>query len=224
MAKTVEETEKPLAKSRLSESVYESIMSLIVSGELLPGQTVSELELARRLEVSRTPIHEAVKQLVKDGLIDQAANRRPVVVSFSSDDIFDVYEMRRILESEAAAKAATRIDRPTLDRLQRDLDAFTRNKNADDAIQRWVTLDDDFHNEIALASGSRRLGDDINRYRLLHRVFNRSHTDASVLSQAVAEHESILQAMFDRNADAARQAMKHHLEEWQRFFVNHLNR
>ncbi|HBJ36786.1 MAG TPA: GntR family transcriptional regulator [Planctomycetaceae bacterium] len=207
---------------RLSEQVYESLVEMIVRGRLEPGQPVSEVELARTLNVSRTPIHEAVKQLVKDGLVIQAANRRPVVVSFGAEDIRDVYEMRIILESEAAAKCADRIDLPTLQRLEETLTQFRKSKLSVSTIAKWVQLDDEFHSAIASASGSPRLAADINRYRLLHRVFNRSHTDASVLQQAAEEHAAILDAFRKRSADLARQSMRRHLEEWQRFFANHL--
>jgi DNA-binding GntR family transcriptional regulator len=207
---------------RLSEQVYETLVEKIVRGELSPGKAVSEVELARSLNVSRTPIHEAVKQLVKDGLISQAANRRPVVVSFGSDDIQDIYEMRRILESEAAAKAADRIDRPTLLALEAGLNRFRKGKLSEASIANWVKLDDEFHSAIAAAAGSPRLAADIDRYRLMHRVFNRSHTDPSVLGQAAEEHMRILDALKRRSAEDSRQAMREHVEEWQRFFVNHL--
>lgn len=213
---------QPDVSLRLSEQVYESLVEMIVRGKLVPGQPVSEVELARALSVSRTPIHEAVKQLVKDGLVVQAANRRPVVVSFGPDDVRDVYEMRRILESEAAAKAADRLDRPTLQRLDAALKEFRKSKPTASSISVWVKLDDEFHSAIAGAAGSPRLAADIVRYRLMNRVFNRSHTDAGVLQQAAEEHQAILDALRKRDADAARRAMCEHLEEWQRFFANHL--
>jgi len=207
---------------RLSEQVYESLIEMIVRGKLEPGQPISELKLSRTLNVSRTPVHEAVKQLVKDGLIEQVANRRPVVVSFGPDDVRDIYEMRRILETEAAAKAAERIDRPTLLGLEATLRQFSKSKKTSASITRWVKLDDEFHAAIASAAGSPRLAADINRYRQLHRVFNRSHTDASVLQQAAEEHQRILDALKKRDPEQARQTMQVHLEEWQRFFANHL--
>jgi DNA-binding GntR family transcriptional regulator len=194
---------------------------MIVRGKLDPGQPVSEVELARSLNVSRTPVHEAVKQLVKDGLIYQAANRRPVVVSFSAEDVRDVYEMRRILECEAAAKAAERMDKQTLQKLEAALSEYRKRKLASTSITQWVKLDDEFHSAIAHASGSPRLAADIDRYRMLHRVFNRSHRDANVLQQAVEEHSKILAALKRRDATEARQSMQVHLEEWQRFFVSH---
>jgi DNA-binding GntR family transcriptional regulator len=213
---------QPEVGLRLSERVYESLVEMIVRGKLEPGQPVSEVELARVLNVSRTPVHEAVKQLVKDGLIIQAANRRPVVISFGPDDVRDVYDMRWILESEAAARAAARIDRPTLGRLDAALDAFRTSEATPSSIATWVKLDDEFHSAIATAAGSPRLAADIDRYRLMNRVFNRSHTDAKVLRQAADEHGAILDALRQRSADGARQAMRDHLEEWQRFFANHL--
>ncbi len=213
----------PADKSRLSENVYESLLQMILAGELQPGQSISEVELSRRLDVSRTPVHEAVGQLVKDGLVAQPANRRPVVISFSSNDVFDVYEMRRILETEAAAKAATRMDLQTLQELLDDADSFEAHVNAANTLQLWIPIDDRFHTAIANASGSRRLAQDVNRYRLLHRVFNRTHTNPAVLVHAAAEHREILQALKNRNPDTARMAMQKHLEEWQRFFVRHLS-
>src|SRR6056297_1676795 len=202
--------------TRLSEQVYESIVEMIVRGQLIPGQSVSELALARTLDVSRTPVHEAIKQLVKEGLMLQAANRRPVVISFGTEDVHDVYEMRCILESEAAAKAAQRIDRPTLDRLQASLQAYQRTRGAAKQIAQWVKLDDEFHSAVATAAGSPRLAADIARYRQLHRIFNRSHTDPAVLGQAAEEHQRILAALTARDAEEARQAMRQHLQEWQR--------
>lgn len=195
---------------------------MIVSGKLASGQAVSESELSRRLDVSRTPIHEAVGQLVKDGLVIQERNRRPVVASFSTDDIFDVYEMRRILESEAAAKAASRIDKLTLSQLDTAAKQFQSAKGKRTVIRRWVEFDDQFHTAIAAACGSPRLETDIQRYRLLHRVFNRTHDDPTVLDQAYQEHAIILDALRKRDEQAARSAMNDHIAEWQRFFVRHL--
>ncbi len=219
---TVDPATTESTPARLSEQVYEALVEMILTGKLGPGQTVSELALSRQLNVSRTPIHEAIKQLVKDGLISQSANRRPVVVSFGSEDILDVYEMRCILETEAAARAAQRLDLPTMNLLERELQTFRADFDQPATIERWVGLDDHFHTAIAAASGSPRLAADITRYRRLHRVFNRSHTQSAVLTQAIEEHQDVLDALRNRDSDAARETMRTHLQEWQRFFVNHL--
>ena len=214
----------PQIERRLSDSVYEQLLELILAGELPQGEPISEVRLAERLEVSRTPIREAIGQLVSDGLMTLESNRRPIVTEFSSDDVFEVYEMRRILESEAACMAATRIDRITLEQLQRDADEYAHAKPRSRTVTRWVELDDAFHSTIAQASGCRRLAQDIERYRRLHRAFNRTHTDVSILDRALDEHRDILTALTERDADSARSAMQAHLEEWQRFFASHLGR
>jgi DNA-binding GntR family transcriptional regulator len=215
-------TKVGLEGQRLSESVYEQLMQMIVSGELRSGQAVSESELSRRLVVSRTPIHEAVNRLVKDGLVVQQCNHRPEIASFSTEDIFDVYEMRRILESEAAAKAASRIDKVTLSQLDALATKYKSARGKAAILRCWVEFDDHFHTAIAAACGSKRLEADIQRYRLLHRVFNRLHNDPDVLDQAYDEHLEIMTALRKRDAVAAQAAMNDHIAEWQRFFVKYL--
>jgi DNA-binding GntR family transcriptional regulator len=106
--------------------------------------------------------------------------------------------------------------------LESDLQAFRKSKQTAASINQWVKLDDEFHSAIANAAGSPRLAADIDRYRLLHRIFNRSHTDVNVLQQAITEHADILAALKRRDSAAAREKMCTHLEEWQRFFANHL--
>src|SRR5688572_18657592 len=103
---------------RLSDLVYETLVDSILAGKLKPGTPVSELEISRQLNVSRTPVHDALRQLAKDGLVEQEANRRAVISGFSAADVFDIFEMRKILEGAAAARASTRIDRAALSHLR----------------------------------------------------------------------------------------------------------
>ena len=93
-------------RGRLSDSVYETLLEAIISGKLARGTIVSEVSLAKQLEVSRTPVHDALRQLAKDGLVEQRAGRRAVIASFSKEDLFDIFEMRMLLESAGARRAA----------------------------------------------------------------------------------------------------------------------
>jgi len=212
------------ADGRLSDRVYETLLESIVSGKLAPGDVVSEVSLAKRLEVSRTPVHDAVRKLADDGLVMQQANRRPVIATFSSEDVFDIFEMRKLLEGEAAARAATQIDREALAALRATADGLLDADRNNSWIEKWVDADEEFHAVIAEATGSKRLLRDINRYRLLHRGFNKLHTNADTLKQAVEEHLNILDALDQRNAAAARDAMTLHIGEWQAYFVNFAER
>jgi DNA-binding GntR family transcriptional regulator len=209
---------------RLSDAVYETVLVLIIEGKLAPGMIVSELELSRKLNVSRTPVHDALKQLAKDGLVTQKANKRAVVAGFTADDVFDIFEMRKLLETEAARRAATRIDRLDLTRLRDTANRISKAVNKPDWIGQWTEFDELFHKTIAEASGSLRLALDIARYRMLHRAFNRHSTTGDVLGQALAEHLRILEALESRDAKAAAAEMRAHIHEWQTYFVGQFKR
>ena len=210
---------KPDSSLRLSDAVYESLLEAILAGNLATGTVVSELSLAKKLQVSRTPVHDAIKQLEKDGLIHQKANHRAVVASFTADDVFDVFEMRMLLEGEAARRAATRMDRQALTELRAVIAQLSAELDDPGWIARWADFDEQFHAAIAQASGSPRLARDILRYRMLHRGMNKLSTTVEVLQQAMAEHARILDALDARNAKAAQAAMVDHLREWQAYFV-----
>src|ERR1700681_3401025 len=108
----------PIERTRLSDAVYETLLDAIISSRLPPGTIVSEVSLAKQLDVSRTPVHDALRQLAKDGLVEQRPGRRAIITTFTKEDVFDIYEMRKLLEGESARRAATRMDRTTIARLR----------------------------------------------------------------------------------------------------------
>ncbi len=207
---------------RLSDSVYETLLAAILAGRLVSGTVVSEVALGRQLNVSRTPVHDALRQLAKDGLLKQRANHRAVVAQFSREDVYDIFEMRKLLEGEAARLAATHIDRPTLRHLRNLADSLNKARREPNWVSRWADFDDEFHDTIAKAAGRSRLWQDIARYRMLHRGFNKLTTTREVLQQAMEEHYRILDALAERNPEKAGQAMIVHIQEWQAYFINHL--
>lgn len=215
---------KPLAggsETSLVEAVYESLLEAIVSGNLAPGTILSEVSLAAQLQVSRTPVHDALRQLAKDGVIEQATGRRARVARFTRDDIYEIFELRKYLEGPAAALAAARIDEEQIAALQAMADELAADSNRVDWSDRWADFDDAFHLAIAEASGNRRLAQEINRFRLMHRGFNRTRTDVASLQQALAEHFDILAALENRREAAAHEAMVRHITTWQKYFCDH---
>lgn len=209
---------------RLSDAVYETMLDAIISGKLKPGTSVSEVSLARQLNVSRTPVHDAMRQLAKDGLVKQRANHRAVIAEFTAADIHDLYQMRKLLEGEAARLAASGMDRTTLAGLRASADHLARTRNEPNWVELWADFDEEFHSAIAKASGSPRLWQDITRYHLLHRGFNKLSTTPEGLEHALVEHTRILDAIEKRDPEEARKAMVEHLQEWQAYFVNHFTK
>ena len=109
---------QPAPKDKhLTRTVYEQLLEDILSGRRRPGEPLSELALPRELGVSRTPVHNAMLQLTKNGLINQLRNCRPVLRGLTHKDIHQMFEMRILLQYEAARLAASRMDAAPLGRL-----------------------------------------------------------------------------------------------------------
>jgi len=211
----------PSNETSLADAVYETLLEAIVTGRVASGSVLTAVSLAEQLNVSRTPVHDALRQLANDGLIEQETGRRARVASFTRDDIFEIFELRKYLEGPAAELAAGRMDARQLAPLRTEADALAASTDDVDWIMRWTNFDELFHDTIAQASGNRRLAADIGRYRLLHRGFNKLTTDVEGLQEALAEHDEILQALERRDGQAARQAMVQHIDHWQQFFMQH---
>ena len=90
----------------MRDQAYAYIQKKILSGDLPAGGAVSELNIAKELGSSRTPIREALGQLVAEGLLEQIPNRGAVVVQFGRQDIVDLFELREALEAFAVEKVA----------------------------------------------------------------------------------------------------------------------
>ena len=202
----------------LADYVYRRVLDSLFSGALKPGDTLSEFRLAQQLGVSRTPVHIAIRDLARDGLVEQELNRRPRVARVSREDIHEIFEMRRLLECEAARRAAALIDRATLRRLAVEAKKL-EHVGETEAVRAWADFDDIFHEAIAEACGSRRLRDDILRYRTLHHALNSIRMTPDLLPQALAEHCTILAALEARDAEAAAAAMASHIDEWRLYYM-----
>jgi len=203
----------------LSEAVYQRLMQGIISGEFPTDAVLSEVAVAKDFGVSRTPVHDALRLLARDGLVHRERNCRARVAGINPDDIFEVFEMRKMLEGPAAELAAGRMDGRHLAPLRAAANALQlKPKEADWTVQ-WAEFDDLFHRTIAEASGNRRLAHDINRYRLLHKGFNRWATEPEGLQSAMAEHMGILEALEARDGVLARERMVAHIVVWQEFFI-----
>jgi DNA-binding GntR family transcriptional regulator len=208
----------------LVESVYQTLLQGILSGHYPDQAVLSELALARELGVSRTPVHDALRQLAKDGLVTREQNCRARVAGITPDDVFEVFEMRKFLEGPAAELAAGRMDRRHLAPLRAAADALMADRQAKDWTLRWADFDEIFHQTIAEASGNRRLAQDISRYRLLHKGFNQTSTDPVCLQSAMAEHLGILEALEKKDGSLSRERMVAHISVWQDFFIRNVPR
>jgi DNA-binding GntR family transcriptional regulator len=201
-----------IARTSLADSVYETLLQAIVSGRLPSGTVLTSVDLAQQLDVSRTPVQEALRRLAGDGLVDCTTGRRATVASFAKAEIIEIYEMRRVLEGETAARAATRVPAVDAGGLRRQIESLLGSAGRLNWAAEALESDVLFHEWLSQAAGNRRLEDDIRRYRLLVRSFCRMVGSVENLTAAAREHLAILDAVERREGEAARQAMHAHID------------
>lgn len=199
------------ARTSLADAVYDTLMEGIVGGTLAAGTELKVVALAEQLQVSRTPVKEALGRLAKDGLVQWTTGRKPRVARFNRDDVIEIYEVRECLEAMAAARAAVRMSPEVLDQLAEHAEQLAEGIEDVDWGQRAMEWDLQFHAAVAQASDNRRLTADIKRYRLLVRGFCRMTGKRENLKQAFSEHLDILAALQSRDAATAREAMAKHI-------------
>ena len=201
-----------ITRTSLADSVYETLLEAILSGRLASGSELSEVTLAEQLEVSRTPVHEALRRLAADELVVITTGRTARVTRLTRADVCEIYQMRSALESLAAERAATRMTQQQSAELSSLLDELLSPDRPLDWTARAIECDLQFHRAIAKASDNVRLERDIRRYRLLVRGFCRMSGSGANLEAACHEHRRILAALKERDATAARRAMAEHIE------------
>jgi DNA-binding GntR family transcriptional regulator len=210
------------------EKAYVLIQQKIARGELPPGSAVSEIPLAQELGSSRTPVREALGQLVAEGLLEQTPNRGAVVVQLGRQDIIDLYELREALEVYAVGKAAARTNSPQeLQRLQSFADQILlirdelRGSGRDQLdgrqMNRFIACDLGFHTLLLRIASNARILKVVNETRLLIRIFaiRRVGHDTAALTKIHGQHREILDAVSAMNSPRAMALMSNHIRESQ---------
>jgi DNA-binding GntR family transcriptional regulator len=205
-----------------SEVASELIRDAILYGRLAPGERLKEEQLARELGISRTPVREALLLLQAEGLIESVPNRGAVVRAYSPDELGDMYDLRALLESYAARRAATRASRQALTELARSCTRFRAARLAHD-IRAQTKENLFFHFGIAEAAGTPKLVDLIRgaiQVPLVSSAFNWYSRRQSQRSEDF--HRRILAALRSRDPERAELLMKEHVYEGRDAVLSHL--
>lgn len=199
--------------SRASDHAYTVIRGMILGGELPPGAQLSEEALALRCEVSRTPVRDALRRLESDLLIRRSESQRSFVADWSDDDIEDAFELRAMLEAQAARRAATRIAPAQLEALRhhnRLIGAAIAGDKAD--IPAFLEHNRAFHEIILAAAGSSRLASLLTRLIEQPVVWRTAQNyDRENLRRSHHEHEELVAAFDRRDAGWAASIMAGHI-------------
>jgi DNA-binding GntR family transcriptional regulator len=197
-----------------AETVATELRRLIHQGDLEPGSPLRQVDIARRFEVSTTPVREAFAALAKEGLVVQDAHRGAVVFSPSVADLYETYEIRMALEPLATELAASRLHQSDLEELDRIVDDMYAAVADNDIVQYDTVLNRRFHALIYRAADRPRLADMIDVLRDTSAVYIRvlrAQQTRDDLEAVQTEHEAILAALHARAGKPAAKLMRAHL-------------
>ncbi|MCF2531499.1 GntR family transcriptional regulator [Yinghuangia soli] len=199
---------------RAADHAYEVLRAGILDGSFGPGERLGESELADATGTSRTPVREALRRLEAEGLVEVAPHRGARVTNWTRADVAEIYDLRLILESFAAERAATRVTDADVTRL-RELSAAMEAAAApgeDRDLELLARLNTEFHMLIRTAADSPRLLTMLGAVVQMPLVLTTFHRYAeSELARSAAHHRDLVDALEARDARWAQSAMRAHV-------------
>lgn len=196
----------------LTDWAYDYIKTQILNLEIKPGEQIDIETFTEMLEVSRTPVREAFLRLVSEGLLDVRPRVGYFVATISETDIRELFEVREIIESRAARRAAESLTDDELDQLEQmvdDLRLSVQNEDFDTYLENEIN----FHEFLQRHMGNQRLTDIMESLNdLTYRERVMSLRTAETFQQTIIEHERVVKALLKRDGDEAAWFMGEHLK------------
>lgn len=205
---------KPIGTTRsLRDQALDTLRQAIVTGEIRPGELHSAASVAKRLEVSVSPVREAMLTLVNEGILEPVRNRGFRVIEISADDLADVIELRRWLEVPALTELASQPKElmaamPALRELCTEIERLAK---VGDAVA-FLAHDREFHLHLIALHGNRRLVESVAVLRDQTRLYGMPGlAHAGALEEAAQEQRQVLDALEAGQPERVRELMQRHL-------------
>ncbi len=199
-------------KVTLAEELRLQLADEIVRGALIPGAPLDESDLARRFNVSRTPVREALRQLVASGLVESKAHRGAVVARPDAERLNSMFEAMAELEALCAGLAAERMpaaERHALEALHEQLRVLSYAGDP----QRFHHVNEQFHNAIYVGARNTYIAEMTLAVRARVQPFRRAQfRNLGRLAKSQAEHTRVVEAILRGDRTGAAAAMRDHIE------------
>ena len=197
----------------ISNSLLSKLQKDILTGKLKAGQKLTEQELCREYEVSRTPVREAMRKLELEGLVKIIPNKGAYVTGITPKDVQDIYMIRSMLEGMCARWATEHITPEQIEQLEEIvlLSEFHLKKDKDKVVQ-VSDLDGKFHHVLYEASNSRIMEhtlSDFHKYVKMARMLSVGAKNRA--EKSIEEHKAILEAIKKGDADEAERLANLHI-------------
>ena len=195
----------------LTDEIADVVRERILKGEYEIGEKIKENQIASELKVSRTPIREAFKLLENEGLIDYIPNRGCFAKGFTKQDVDDIYAVREALEELAVRWAVERITPEEITALEEQVDLMEFYSKKKDK-KKVLELNATFHDVIYASARSRFLAQVLRSYKeYIEKTRKSIFYEQSYLESILREHRAIFEAISERDAEKAVEAISKHL-------------
>jgi len=197
-----------------ADKIFYQMQHAIVEGEILAGSKISEPELAKQYQVSRSTLREALNRLEKCHLVERKANVGSRVVECTIEGLLELYIAREALEGMACRQAALNITDEEIVDMQAMLKHHSESQALQDGISYYQEKGDlDFHYKVILASHNQQLINLIcgQLYHLVRMYRCQFGMNSPRVTRAFDEHSHIIQAIADRDGELAEMLMRRHI-------------
>ncbi len=202
----------PRKITTIKDQVYEILKQDICSGYYKPGHWMQEMELAGTLEVSRSPVRDALHQLAKDGLVVEIPNKGVFVRRITEKDIDEIFQIRSMFESEAISHIIDHWNEKAEQRLKEVRELFLTSYDARNAAK-YTEVDDHFHRIlIELTGNEMMLGFYDSARNLCTQVRIYALSSEGRLDKSYEEHVAIIDEIMKGNKENAIRMIREHLE------------
>jgi DNA-binding GntR family transcriptional regulator len=203
---------KKLERSNLSEAAYAALKDVLFSPRYAPGERIGVEELSRELGVSRTPVWDALNRLEAEGLVEIIPRKGVYLLNFSQERAREIYLVRQALESVAARLAAEHISETELEQLRKALDKQAACLDDED-IDGYANATIRFHDLIVESARNKTLERHLRAlYAQVQALRLRTLYLPVRLRASFKEHQRLYDALRQRDAAAAEQAAREHIE------------
>lgn len=201
-----------VASPTFVERAYDYLLSMILSVQIAPGERISIDKVARKLDISQTPVREALSQLEAERLVLRTPNvGYRASPPMNRTEMHEVYTLRMLIEPYVAEQAARNMDDASLAALRSIEEQMVSVEAGDErSYARFAEADARLHRLIADGSGNRLIAETIERLHAHLQIFRSLyHTNAP--EEAAVEHKHLIDALSRRDPEAAGAAMRDHL-------------
>ena len=225
------ETSKPLKQitkaAPLPEAVYQQLKAAILNGTFRPGQTLRQEDVAKQLGVSRGPLREALPKLEAEGMIISMPHRGCAVVSLSTAEIAEIFELRAMLESSLAKAAARQKDPQAtvkLLELNAQMRKLTEGQTEADRV-RWSELNYELHSILLAVANRQHHMRFLDMARALAEPYIRMEVSMTGdLMVAQHEHELLIEAFAIGDCERLERLTREHVQSTGRRLIEHLQK